>query len=64
MMLTGHTSRNEPNVGVTDAIRFACDSEDIVTDMPVTMLRVPAESLAGSVPGIRRMCGDYVVYQL
>ena len=26
--LTGHTSRNEPNVGVRDATQFASDSED------------------------------------
>ena len=32
--LTGHTSRNEPNVGVRDAIKIACDSEDTVTLMP------------------------------
>ena len=32
--LTGHTSRNEPNVGVRDAIKIACDPEDTVTLMP------------------------------
>ena len=32
--LTGHTSRNEPNVGVRDAIKIACDSEDTVTLIP------------------------------